>query len=553
MSAQNLPTIAWTGERMVPHASDAATELYHWQRYLFFQPWYVGAKVIDAASGEGYGTNYAAIYAESASGIDLSGEATTYAKERYPEVEFITGDVTTADYSQADLVVSFETIEHLPDPTAFLKALAACPGRIVISTPNRKTHSPGNNLEDKPLNTFHTIEWTPNEFADLVCQAFPGRQVRFLSQQARWPGLIHEGLDDEAMYCIAVIGDGDLPSWPRLGLAMPTVDNSTQALDTITYLSRYYPGEVVFAVVANGTSEEHLTPLRQLRDSAPYMVHLLEEPTNLGYGMGANRGLDHLWQTEWFDYFGVINDDIVPSVGCTIELVRAFQQLDELGHKPGLVAPVSNNVNGRQHVDIGSFGNLAGMMYRAERHQWIHKNSASRHFQLRGLYLLIHPDCLSDLGGFDPRFGLGNFEDDDYNLRAKLAGFSLWIADGAFVFHHGSQTFGQLDLNYQGIIERNMQVFQWKWDLENPEDWPYVNEAPEGLALYVPLTSSFEAEFSVTVNGKEHLDLIHQASDVEFAAWVYERMRHRPRDFRREVVGLFTQAAVNAGDRSVAA
>jgi len=51
---------------MVPHASDAATELYHWQRYLFFQPWYEDAKVIDAASGEGYGTNYAAIYATEA-------------------------------------------------------------------------------------------------------------------------------------------------------------------------------------------------------------------------------------------------------------------------------------------------------------------------------------------------------------------------------------------------------------------------------------------------------------------------------------------------------
>lgn len=552
MSAQSIPILAWTGERMVPHASDAATELFHWQRYLYFQPWYDDAKVIDAASGEGYGTNYAAIYARQALGIDLSDEAISYAKERYPDVEYVIGDVTTAEYSHADLVTSFETIEHLPDPKAFLQALTACKGRIVISTPNRKTHSPGNNLEDKPLNQFHTIEWTPNEFAALIQESFPDRQVRFLSQEGRWPGLIREGLDDEAMYCIAVIGDGELPKWPRLGFAMPTVDNSSQAIDTMTYLTRYYPGEIVFSVVANGTSEEHLERLRQLRDSAPYMVHLIEEPTNLGYGRGVNKGLDHLWQNEWCDYFGVINDDIIPSVGCTIELVRAFQQLEAMDMKPGLIGPVSNNVNGRQHVDIGSFGNLAGMMYRAERHLWLHHSSASRHFQLRGLYLLIHPDCLSELGGFDPRFGLGNFEDDDYNLRAKLAGFSMWIADGAFLFHHGSQTFQNLDLNYAGTIDRNQQVFQWKWDIEHPEDWPYLNEAPEGVSLFVPLTSTHSPEFSVVINGKETVDLINQASDMEFAAWVYERLRHRPRHFRREVVSLFTHAVIEAEEKTAA-
>ena len=37
---------------MIPHEADPATVLFHWQRYLYFRPWYVGKKVIDAASGE---------------------------------------------------------------------------------------------------------------------------------------------------------------------------------------------------------------------------------------------------------------------------------------------------------------------------------------------------------------------------------------------------------------------------------------------------------------------------------------------------------------------
>lgn len=538
-AAQTIPVMAWTGERMVPHASDAATELYHWQRYLYFTPWYRDARVIDAASGEGYGISFASVYASKAEGVELSEEAIAHGTERYPNVSFIQGDVCTADYSQADVVLSFETIEHLPDPLAFLAALNTCPGSIVISTPNRNTHSPGNKLEDKPLNPYHTIEWTPIEFASVIEDAFPGRTVRFLSQQSRWPGIITEGLDENAMYCIAVIGDQELPKWPRLGLSMPTCNNSQQALDTITGMSRYYPGEIEFAIVANGCAPEHIARLTQLRDSAPYMVHLIEEPTNTGYGRGANIGLNHLWQESWIDYFGVINDDIVPSVACMVEMVMAFEGLKQLGHKPGVIGPVSNNVNGRQYVEIGGFNNIQGLMYRAEQYHRNHALSVTEHFQVRGLFILIDPECLNEVGGFDPRFGLGNFEDDDHNLRCHLAGFSTWIVDGAFLFHHGSQTFKNLDIDYAGLIERNQQIMQWKWDIENVEDWPALTEAPEDVNLFVPLTAKNEPEFAVTIAGKETIDLISQASDMEFAAWVFERLKHRPRSYRRDVVKLF--------------
>src|SRR5687768_8932890 len=84
----------WTGERMVPNLSDVATELFHWQRYLFFRPWYVGKKVVDAASGEGYGANYASVFAEKVVGIDIAKDAVEHAGVRYPHVQFLQDDVT---------------------------------------------------------------------------------------------------------------------------------------------------------------------------------------------------------------------------------------------------------------------------------------------------------------------------------------------------------------------------------------------------------------------------------------------------------------------------
>ncbi len=528
---------------MIPHASDIASELFHWQRYLYFHPWYRNANVVDAASGEGYGTNFASVFSAAAVGVDISSEATEYSSQRYNGPQFVTGDVCEFDYSGADLVTSFETIEHLPNPSAFLEKLKACPGKIVISTPNRKTHSPGNQLSDKPLNPHHTIEWTPNEFAELINGHFEGRQVRFLSQEGRWPGLIREGLDDDAMYCIAVIGDGELPQWPRLGLAIPTKDNFAQLQDTILGISRYYPGEIEFAVVSNGSNPENLDLLRQLAAQSPYMIRLIELETNLGYGVGSNKGLDHLWQDAWFDYFGVVNDDVVPSVACTIEMVNTFGELAKQGLNPGIVGPMSNKVNGRQQVDIGTFSTLPEMMTRAEKFHRENYDSASQVAQVRGLYFLMSPACLSDVGGFDPRFGLGNFEDDDLNLRCKLAGYTLWLADAAFLYHHGSQTFQKLGIDYASNIERNQQVFAWKWDLSETSDWPFLTEVPEGVELFVPLCSEQAVEFKVDVHG-EPVDLINQASDMEFVAWVHQRLLARHRSVRRDIVKAIMDAVI---------
>ncbi len=470
---------------MVPHASDAATEMFHWQRYLYFRPWYAGKRVVDAASGEGYGSNYASIFAAQVNGIDISSEAVLHARKSYPYSQFEQNDVTVADYSDADLVVSFETIEHVPNPEAFLRRLLTCPGQIVISTPNRDLHSPGNRLKDKPYNKFHTIEWTPPEFATLVESVAVGRQVRFLSQENRWPGRIFEGLDPEAQYTIAVIGDGELPYWPRLGFSMPTCNETDKALETISTFARFYPGVLEFAIVCNATSELNLAKLREIATNIPHVVKLIESPENLGYGQGANLGLDWLLQTGQFDYIGVTNDDVLPAIDCLSDLAQALVDLENAGHNPGMIGPVSNEVAGVQKVEISPYGDYPGMIRSSNEHSRKYHSSATPYPQIRGLCFLSPTEAFKLVGGFDPRFGLGNFEDDDLNVRFRLAGYTLWRCDGAFLHHHGSSTFKSLNLDYQACINKNLKLFIDKWQVAK-FDLPFSPEFESSLPLYIP-------------------------------------------------------------------
>lgn len=532
-----VPTapLAWTGERMVPTASDLLTEAFHWQRYAFFRPWYAGVRVVDAASGEGYGTGYAALFAQDALGLDVDRSATEHATRRYPRARFETVDVSEFDYTDADLVVSFETIEHVPDPRAFLASLDRCTGTIVVSTPNRRKHSPGNALGDKPWNEFHTVEWTPEEFADLMREAFGHRRVRFLSQEDRWPGVIREGLDPDARYTIAVIDGGELPSWPKIGLSMPCCGEAEAAALAVTRLTMHYPGELEVAIVAQGCDDVALNRLRKESDAAPHVLTLIERPKNLGYGQGANIGLDYL-RAQGYDLYGVTNDDVIPAPDCLPQLAAAAQGIHAAGHTVGMIGPVSNEVSGDQRAVIGAYTNLAEMHDRslewgAERHS--HVDCVA---QVRGLFYLMSPECLDAVGGFDPIFGLGNFEDDDLNLRARLSGHPLWIAPGAFLHHAGSSSFKRLNLDYDDGMIRNLALFLEKWDAEEFSEAMCRQSAPGGVATFVPFDAAPKrsAHF-ITINGAP-VDLIHQASEFDLAAWIVTKLRDKPREARNAVL-----------------
>ncbi len=381
-------------------------------------------------------------------------------------------------------------------------------------------------------------------FEQSCRNSLAGRTAAFYSQSRAFPHRLREGLESDALRWVVAVGHLSELAWPSLGITMPTVDNSVAVADAVKSMLAVYPGEIRFAIVANGTDSRHLAGLRRLRDEHADCIDLLEQDANLGYGPGSNVGLAHLRSAGAFELFGVTNDDVIPALDCLCEMVCAIQELGSLGYKPGMIGPMSNRISGAQAVELGSYESIEEMWSMAAERQVEFGSSAVQAVQVRGLFLLITSDCLQSIGGFDPRFGLGNFEDDDLNLRAKLAGYTLWIAQGAFLHHHGSSTFKQLQIDYEANIRRNAETFMQKWNLDRLEAWPEVETAPEETPLYLPLLPSTDASlgYPITING-ERVDLVAQASDVEFAAWVMSALRGRPRHDRRSVIDVIENRA----------
>jgi SAM-dependent methyltransferase len=129
---------------MAYNAMDAAE---HLARYAMLRSICVGKRVLDVACGEGYGSYLLAQWgAASVTAVDISAEAIAKAKANFPaqNVAYLEGDVcrlseAVPPSARFDLICSFETIEHLADPKAFLASLAAVRTDdcvIAISAPN---------------------------------------------------------------------------------------------------------------------------------------------------------------------------------------------------------------------------------------------------------------------------------------------------------------------------------------------------------------------------------------------------------------------------------
>lgn len=145
----------------------------HVNRYFSVKHLCKGKKVLDLACGEGYGSYLLSKWgAKNVVGVDISKESIKNANKNFKKenIEFIVSNVeklTLIKENDFDLIVSFETIEHLKNPELFLKEIKRVlkpNGSIVISCPNDYFYYP----TEEEKNEFHLKKYTFEDFEKLT-------------------------------------------------------------------------------------------------------------------------------------------------------------------------------------------------------------------------------------------------------------------------------------------------------------------------------------------------------------------------------------------------
>ncbi len=172
----------FTGERFIPGCRGAGCTgnivLEHYHRYFFASQLVRGKRVLDIASGEGYGSHILAESAAFVTGVDIAHEAVVWSTKQYEcsNTRFLEGSVTKIPLpnSSVDVVVSFETLEHVTEQEQKLmlreiRRVLVPGGLLVTSTPNR--------LLFNIVNEFHICELDLEEFHTLLSAHFAHHDV----------------------------------------------------------------------------------------------------------------------------------------------------------------------------------------------------------------------------------------------------------------------------------------------------------------------------------------------------------------------------------------
>lgn len=271
----------FTGERYIP-TEQGRIRLEHYHRYATVLHLLAGKAVLDVACGEGYGSALMSDIATSVTGVDISPDAVQHASNQYAHkrnLEYLQGSATALKFPDAsfDVVVSFETIEHLAEQAEMLAEIRRVlreDGMLIISSPNRPVYSE----ESGEHNEFHVKELDFYEFNTLLKAQFPVSQ--YYGQRIMMGSVIQPLEGGHSAYQ-AWHDDGDSikPRAPKMldpvyflalcaaskATKLPALDSSVVYPDKLD-LVKHYVGFAKWAQTLDHTVEEREKQVHTLMD-----------------------------------------------------------------------------------------------------------------------------------------------------------------------------------------------------------------------------------------------------------------------------------------------
>lgn len=174
---------------------------------------------------------------------------------------------------------------------------------------------------------------------------------------------------------------------------------------------------------------------------------------NLGFAGGMNLGAQHA-RGRWL--FLVNNDTLFPAQ--TIEALKAV--LLAAPQRVAMIGPVTCAAGNGQRLWMPDAGIEACLQHGA----WIHGHPTGcllPTYRCDFFCIAIRSDVWQSLQGLDPSFGLGYYEDFDFSLRLRDAGWEQAITEDVFILHLGSATF-QASSAAKALMRRNKKLFMLK-------------------------------------------------------------------------------------------
>jgi GT2 family glycosyltransferase len=167
------------------------------------------------------------------------------------------------------------------------------------------------------------------------------------------------------------------------------------------------------------------------------IIKVIKNKENLGFAIGVNQGIKIAEKTS---DICLLNVDAEPQKEWLDELYNTLIK----NPLAGVVGPLGNEIENE---------------YQKENMVEVDTQVFNVHFYC----VLIFRELIEKIGLLDTRFGLGGYEDNDFCIRTKLAGYQIWISSKSLVRHKSHQVFKingidnvELELKNEQILKRKL-------------------------------------------------------------------------------------------------
>lgn len=188
---------------------------------------------------------------------------------------------------------------------------------------------------------------------------------------------------------------------------------------------------------------------------SPRMAQCKRNTANLGFAGNCNMGARYATGDVLF----FVNQDVYGiygwSDGWDAHLVAAFER-----EQVGIVGARLLFPDGKVQNAGGQFDGAGQPFHRCLGYSQVHHPevaTAQRVSWTTGAALAIRRTLWEQLGGFDPIYGRGYFEDVDTCIRARKAGYETWLEPRVTLIHRVGSTGGN------PRFAENARIFRERW------------------------------------------------------------------------------------------
>ncbi|QYR19853.1 glycosyltransferase [Paenibacillus sp. sptzw28] len=209
------------------------------------------------------------------------------------------------------------------------------------------------------------------------------------------------------------------------------------------------PDEYEIIVVDNGSTDGTAGWLKDQTD-----LKVISNQENLGFPKGCNQGM----AAASGENLLLLNNDTIVTPRWLGQLLACLYSDERIG----AVGPVTNSAAYYSSLPV-PYRSEEEMIAFAEQYNRSDSAKWEERLKLIGFCLLVKREVYEAVGGLDERFSPGNYEDDDFCLRIRRAGYRLKICTDTFIHHEGSASFRNDPQSFNALMQDNVRKFSEKW------------------------------------------------------------------------------------------